>query len=46
MKVASSVKPMCQHCQVILRAKGRGRKGGRRLIIICKNNPRHKQRQG
>jgi large subunit ribosomal protein L36 len=38
MKVRSSVKPICEHCKVIRR---RGT-----LRIICKKNPRHKQRQG
>ncbi|MCJ7628357.1 MAG: 50S ribosomal protein L36 [Gemmatimonadales bacterium] len=38
MKVRSSVKPICEHCKVILR---RGV-----VRIICKRNPRHKQRQG
>ncbi|MDO8583780.1 MAG: 50S ribosomal protein L36 [bacterium] len=38
MKVRSSVKPMCRDCQVV-RRKGR-------LVVICKKNPKHKQRQG
>ena len=38
MKVAPSVKPMCEHCRVI-------RRNGN-VMVICKNNPRHKQRQG
>jgi large subunit ribosomal protein L36 len=38
MKVRTSVKPMCEHCRVI-RRKGVVR-------VICKKNPRHKQRQG
>jgi large subunit ribosomal protein L36 len=38
MKVRSSVKPICEHCKVI-RRQGVVR-------IICKKNPRHKQRQG
>jgi large subunit ribosomal protein L36 len=29
---------MCEHCRVI-RRKGR-------VMVICKSNPRHKQRQG
>jgi len=37
MKVAPSVKKMCDHCQVI-------RRHGR-VMVIC-SNPRHKQRQG
>ena len=38
VKVRSSVKPICEHCKVILR-KGVVR-------IICSRNPKHKQRQG
>jgi large subunit ribosomal protein L36 len=38
MKVRASVKPICEHCKVI---KRRGV-----IRIICKKNPRHKQRQG
>lgn len=38
MKVRSSVKPICEHCKVIRRAGV--------IRIICKKNPRHKQRQG
>ncbi|MEC8977935.1 MAG: 50S ribosomal protein L36 [Pseudomonadota bacterium] len=38
MKVGASVKKICQHCKVVKR-KGRA-------WVICKNNPRHKQRQG
>ncbi len=38
MKVRSSVKPMCEHCKVVKRD------GVTR--IICKRNPKHKQRQG
>ena len=38
MKVRSSVKRMCDACQVV-RRKGR-------VYIVCKKNPRHKQRQG
>ncbi|MCS7239771.1 MAG: 50S ribosomal protein L36 [Candidatus Bipolaricaulota bacterium] len=37
MKVRSSVKRICEKCQVI-RRKGR-------LWVICRN-PKHKQRQG
>jgi large subunit ribosomal protein L36 len=33
-----SVKPICDHCKVI-------RRHGR-VMVICKSNPRHKQRQG
>ena len=38
MKVRTSVKPMCDGCHIIKR-EGIVR-------IICKKNPRHKQRQG
>ncbi|MHC4663935.1 MAG: 50S ribosomal protein L36 [Planctomycetota bacterium] len=38
MKVRSSVRRICEHCKLIKR------KGV--LRIICKANPRHKQRQG
>ncbi len=37
MKVRSSVKKICDHCQLV-------RRGGK-LMVICKN-PKHKQRQG
>ena len=38
MKVNPSVKPICDHFKVI-------RRNGR-VMVICKSNPRHKQRQG
>ncbi|MDF1497166.1 MAG: 50S ribosomal protein L36 [Patescibacteria group bacterium] len=38
MKVRTSVKPMCRDCK-ITRRKGR-------VVVICKKNPKHKQRQG
>lgn len=38
MKVRASVKKRCRDCKVI-RRKGR-------VVVICKSNPRHKQRQG
>jgi large subunit ribosomal protein L36 len=38
MKVRASVKPICEHCKVIRRAGV--------VRVICKKNPRHKQRQG
>ena len=38
MKVNPSVKPICEHCRII-------RRNGR-VMVICKSNPRHKQRQG
>ena len=37
MKVRSSVKPICEKCEVIKR------KGSIRIICV---NPKHKQRQG
>ncbi|MGE3278726.1 MAG: 50S ribosomal protein L36 [Candidatus Altimarinota bacterium] len=50
MKVRASVKPICEHCQVIIR-RGTLRRGWHRVKkpikrIICARNPRHKQRQG
>ena len=38
MKVRSSVKKICEHCRIIKR-KGVVR-------VVCKKNPKHKQRQG
>ena len=38
MKVKSSVKKKCAKCQIV-------RRGGY-VYVICKGNPRHKQRQG
>lgn len=38
MKVGASVKPICKDCKTI-------RRNGS-LRVICKANPRHKQRQG
>jgi large subunit ribosomal protein L36 len=38
MKVRASVKPRCEDCKIV-RRKGI-------IYIICKKNPRHKQRQG
>jgi large subunit ribosomal protein L36 len=38
MKVRTSVKTICKDCRVIKRAGV--------VRIICKKNPRHKQRQG
>ncbi|MEK7062778.1 MAG: 50S ribosomal protein L36 [Patescibacteria group bacterium] len=38
MKVKASVKKICAKCQVVRR---RGL-----VCVICKANPRHKQRQG
>ncbi|KAG5941213.1 hypothetical protein E4U60_000120 [Claviceps pazoutovae] len=44
MKVQSSVKKRCEHCKVVRRKSGKRHNGY--LYIICKVNPRHKQRQG
>jgi large subunit ribosomal protein L36 len=38
MKVNPSVKPICEKCRVIRRHGN--------VMVICKSNPRHKQRQG
>ncbi|MCK5044681.1 50S ribosomal protein L36 [Candidatus Parcubacteria bacterium] len=38
MKVQASVKKICRDCKSV-RRKGR-------VYIICKKNPKHKQRQG
>jgi large subunit ribosomal protein L36 len=38
MKVRASVKPRCPDCKVIRRQ--------RVVMVICKKNPKHKQKQG
>lgn len=38
MKVRSSVKRLCKDCKVVKR--------GKKVMVICKTNPKHKQRQG
>mmetsp|Transcript_5408 Transcript_5408/g.6842 ORF Transcript_5408/g.6842 Transcript_5408/m.6842 type:complete len:81 (+) Transcript_5408:188-430(+) len=38
MKVRSAVKRLCRNCKVVKRR--------RRVFVICKENPKHKQRQG
>ncbi|KAK9371978.1 mitochondrial 54S ribosomal protein bL36m [Lipomyces chichibuensis] len=38
IKVRSSVKKLCPDCSVVIR-KGR-------VLVRCKSNPKHKQRQG
>ncbi|TWU75299.1 hypothetical protein ED733_006521 [Metarhizium rileyi] len=43
MKVHSSVKKRCDHCKVVRRKAGKRHNGY--LYIVCKANPRHKQRQ-
>ncbi|MBI2053255.1 MAG: 50S ribosomal protein L36 [Candidatus Sungbacteria bacterium] len=38
MKVQASVKTRCARCKVV-RREGR-------LFVVCKSNPKHKQKQG
>ena len=38
MKVRASVKKICRDCKIVRR------KGG--LFVICKTDPKHKQKQG
>ncbi len=38
MKVKASIKKRCEHCKIIKRHG--------RVLIVCKRNPKHKQRQG
>ena len=38
MKVKASVKKMCRDCKIVRRKPY--------VYVICKKNPRHKQRQG
>ena len=38
MKVQASIKKRCSKCKLVIRK--------RRRYIICKQSPRHKQRQG
>ncbi|KAB2924572.1 MAG: 50S ribosomal protein L36 [Bacteroidetes bacterium] len=38
MKVRASIKKICENCKII-RRKGK-------VMVICKKNPKHKQRQG
>ena len=38
MKVRASVKKICRNCKVIRRHGN--------VMVICKTDPRHKQRQG
>ncbi|RDA92888.1 hypothetical protein CP533_3888 [Ophiocordyceps camponoti-saundersi (nom. inval.)] len=44
MKVHSSITKRCEHCKVVRRKAGKRHNGY--LYVICKANPRHKQRQG
>jgi large subunit ribosomal protein L36 len=43
MKVRASVKSICKDCRLVLRRDGRGKVVRR---IVCRKNPKHKQRQG
>jgi large subunit ribosomal protein L36 len=38
MKVQSTIKKICKDCKIVKREG--------RLYVICKKNPKHKQRQG
>ncbi|HEC26915.1 MAG TPA: 50S ribosomal protein L36 [Gammaproteobacteria bacterium] len=38
MKVQASVKKLCRDCKIVIRK--------RVVRVICKKDPRHKQRQG
>ncbi len=38
MKVRGSLRKICEQCKVVKR--------GRKNLVICSTNPRHKQRQG
>lgn len=42
MKVRASIKKMCGSCKIV----GRTKRNKKALFVICKENPRHKQRQG
>ena len=46
MKVQASVKvrKTCKGCKIVRRTKGKDLK--KTVFVICKVNPRHKQRQG
>ena len=38
MKVRSALRKLCSSCRIIKR--------GKKLVVSCKANPKHKQRQG
>jgi large subunit ribosomal protein L36 len=38
MKVRPSIKRICENCRIIKRHG--------KILVICSNNPKHKQRQG
>lgn len=42
MKVSASVGKKCKGCKIVSRTK----RNKKTLFVICKENPRHKQRQG
>lgn len=48
MKVQSSIKKICSDCQIIIRKKsgGSGKPRKPTKFVICKRDPKHKQRQG
>lgn len=43
MKVRPSVRAICKDCRLVLRRDGKGKVVRR---IVCRKNPKHKQRQG
>ncbi len=46
MKVQASVKKICKDCIVTRRSKTKGTSKKRVVVVICRKNPKHKQRQG
>jgi large subunit ribosomal protein L36 len=38
MKYVSAVRELCKFCQIVKRYKA--------IYVVCKNNPKHKQKQG
>jgi large subunit ribosomal protein L36 len=38
MKVRASIRRICENCKIVRRHS--------KLYVICKTNPKHKQRQG
>lgn len=38
MKVRSALRKMCAGCRIVKR--------GKKVLVVCKENPKHKQRQG
>ena len=43
MKVRASAKAICDNCRIIRRSNGQGK---RVIRVVCRVNPKHKQRQG